>query len=94
MPQRPSIIYLLDNHPCITSSLLLTTCLLTLGSHKRYSVILCLFEMATPPTRKQWAKPEDWERVKPLIRELYKDELKPLKEVIAIMEKEHHFFAT
>ena len=50
--------------------------------------------MALPPTRKQWAKPEDWERVKPIIKELYKDELKPLKEVMAVLEKEHHFFAT
>ncbi|OIW23814.1 hypothetical protein CONLIGDRAFT_110518 [Coniochaeta ligniaria NRRL 30616] len=50
--------------------------------------------MATPPARKQWAKPEDWERVKPLIKELYKDELKPLKDVVATMETEHHFFAT
>jgi hypothetical protein len=50
--------------------------------------------MATPRVRKQWAKPQDWERVKPLIKQLYKDELKPLKDVMAIMEHEHHFFAT
>ncbi|KAB5549493.1 Clr5 domain-containing protein [Coniochaeta sp. 2T2.1] len=48
----------------------------------------------TPPTRKQWATAEDWERLKPLIKKLYKDELKPLKEVIAILEKEHNFHAT
>lgn len=50
--------------------------------------------MASPPTRKQWAKVEDWERVRPFIKELYKDELKPLKEVIAVLERDHHFFAT
>lgn len=50
--------------------------------------------MATPSVAKVWAKAEDWERVKPLIKCMYKDESRTLKEVMAIMEKEHHFFAT
>lgn len=47
-----------------------------------------------PPTRKQWAKPEDWDRVRQTIKLLYKDEGKQLKEVMSVMEHEHEFFAT
>lgn len=43
---------------------------------------------------KRWARAEDWERVKPILKELYKEEGRPLKEVMHIMETEHQFFAT
>ncbi|KAH8600223.1 hypothetical protein B0O99DRAFT_590601 [Bisporella sp. PMI_857] len=37
----------------------------------------------------KWASPMDWERVKPIIRELYVDEGKTLKEVMGIMERDY-----
>jgi hypothetical protein len=43
---------------------------------------------------KRWARAEDWERVKPILKELYKEEGRPLKEVMHTMETEHQFFAT
>lgn len=50
--------------------------------------------MSTARPAKRWAKPEDWERVKPFIKELYKDEMQPLKEVMSVMEKKYDFHAT
>jgi hypothetical protein len=37
---------------------------------------------------------EDWEHHRARIRQLYLDEDRPLKEVIAIMQREHGFKAT
>ena len=47
-----------------------------------------------PAAGDQWASKDDWKRVKPFIKRLYVDEDRKLKEVMAIMEKEHDFKAT
>ncbi|KAK3317766.1 hypothetical protein B0T19DRAFT_446709 [Cercophora scortea] len=42
----------------------------------------------------KWAKPLDWVVAKPTIKQLYIDEKKTLKQVMAIMEIQHNFYAT
>ncbi|KAK3689536.1 hypothetical protein B0T22DRAFT_375373 [Podospora appendiculata] len=42
----------------------------------------------------KWAKPLDWVAVKSTIRQLYIDEKKTLKQLMAIMEIQHNFHAT
>ena len=43
---------------------------------------------------KNWATKEDWVAHQPLIKQLYYDQKKPLKEVIRFMEGQHGFRAT
>lgn len=49
--------------------------------------------MSNTYSPKKWADLDDWERVKPVISRLYKDEGKTLKQVMIEMEKEHKFKA-
>ena len=49
---------------------------------------------ATNPTSKKWASDEDWVAYKDIIVQLYLEENRFLKDVMHIMETEHHFFAT
>jgi len=49
--------------------------------------------MSNTYSPKKWADLDDWERVKPVISRLYKDEGKTLKQVMIEMEKEHRFKA-
>ncbi|KKA28211.1 hypothetical protein TD95_003309 [Thielaviopsis punctulata] len=51
------------------------------------------FFMAQPPTREQ-VPAETWENLKGVIRQLYLDERRPLKEVMLLMEERHNFRAT
>jgi Clr5 domain len=44
--------------------------------------------------KKRWAAPEDWEQYRTPIRKLYLEEDMPLKDVMAIMERRHGFYAT
>jgi hypothetical protein len=37
---------------------------------------------------------EQWEAIRPLFTRLYQEEKRPLKEVMEILEREHHFKAT
>ncbi|KAJ9148437.1 hypothetical protein NKR23_g5226 [Pleurostoma richardsiae] len=46
------------------------------------------------PVDSQWATPADWVRHRPRISTLYREESRPLKEVMAIMERDYHFQAT
>jgi hypothetical protein len=41
-----------------------------------------------------WAKPEDWDTHRQTITRLYADEDKSLSEVMAIMKRDHSFYAT
>jgi hypothetical protein len=50
--------------------------------------------MATTRQPKRWAEAKDWGTALPMIQKLYTDEKKTLKEVMAIMEQEHQFYAT
>lgn len=42
----------------------------------------------------QWATNQDWEKHRPEITSLYRDENKTLKEVMAFMEEQYQFRAT
>ena len=42
----------------------------------------------------QYPAKEEWEERKHIIRRLYKDERKTLKQVMAIMERDYNFSAT
>lgn len=50
--------------------------------------------MASAQQGRHWATAEDWVAARPIITKLYKDDMKPLKEVMATMKKEHSFYAT
>lgn len=47
-----------------------------------------------PPGREKWASKDNWTRLRPTIKCLYVDEGRKLKDIMAIMEKEHGFKAT
>jgi hypothetical protein len=36
----------------------------------------------------------DWERLRPVITRLYKEDVKPLKDVVSILREQHGFHAT
>ena len=42
----------------------------------------------------RWPTPEDWVRVRPIVRRLYITEQRTLNTVMAIMAKDHGFYAT
>ncbi len=46
----------------------------------------------TPPER-HWAKSADWELHRERITQLYRDQGKHLDEVIAVMARDHSFYA-
>jgi hypothetical protein len=60
--------------------------------------------MSTPPvdsshimeahSRRTWARPEEWELHRPLIKRLYVDEDRTLKEVMKVMSSEHGLHGT
>ena len=41
-----------------------------------------------------WATPDDWERFRDTIKQLYLDQNKSLKEVMTMMDRDHDFHAT
>lgn len=45
-------------------------------------------------SRSKWASLEDWEKVKPLIRQMYVEEDRTLKHVMAIMASKYGHHAT
>jgi hypothetical protein len=52
------------------------------------------FIMSSGSARTRWAGPEDWDAQHNNIKKLYWDQNLPLKEVVEIMQREHHFYAT
>jgi hypothetical protein len=50
--------------------------------------------LASRATKNAWATPDDWERFRDTIKQLYLDQNKSLKEVMAMMERDHEFHAT
>lgn len=51
-------------------------------------------EEAAPPKRVDWPPFSSWEDYKPIMRRLYIDEKRPLREVMEAMESEFDFKAT
>jgi len=49
---------------------------------------------ASKASSSKWASLHDWERVKPLIKQLYVEEDRTLKDVMAIMSSKHGHYAT
>ena len=47
-----------------------------------------------PAAQKRYASEADWNRQRDVVTRLYSDENRPLKEVMQIMEHEHHFSGT
>lgn len=48
---------------------------------------------AAATTRRQ-ASPEEWERLKPTIYQLYMQERKPFKDVAEVLRRDHNFYPT
>lgn len=48
--------------------------------------------MANPKSR--WASPEDWEKHRAIITDIYETQNMKLSDVIQFMEERHKFFAT
>lgn len=53
-----------------------------------------LSDMMTRTASSRWSTAEDWECYKSRITQLYLEQDKPLKEVMAIMQRDHGFKAT
>jgi len=49
---------------------------------------------AAQSPQQRWAMPSEWDAVRATVTRLYKDENRKLEEVMAIMQRDHNFYAT
>lgn len=66
----------------------------TLAAAGRQSIVISTMSSTRPAGCGDWASKDDWTRARPLIKRLYVDEDRTLKNVMIIMEAEHGLKAT